>query len=120
MPPTPEWVRNENDCYLVCARSSCLPCRRGLLAVLGKRERAGPMGVVAALMGLVKLPRGRAAAVADVQAVSPALADLPARLRELGFLDGEEVEVLATGLPGGPLAVRVREAECVTVRTIPS
>jgi ferrous iron transport protein A len=48
-------------------------------------------------------------------------------LRELGFLDGEEVKVLAAGLSGGPLAVRVgettfalrmREAECVTVRTL--
>lgn len=87
------------------------------------------MGVVAAVMGLVKLPRGCAAAVADVKAVSPLPADLPARLRELGFLDGEEVRVLATGLSGGPLAVRVgettfalrlREAECVTVRAIPS
>ncbi len=93
------------------------------------QEGAGPMGVVAAVMGLVKLPRGRTAAVADVQAVSPVLADLPARLRELGFLEGEEVEVLASGLSGGPLAVRVggttfalrlREAECVTVRAIPS
>ncbi|HET9024945.1 MAG TPA: FeoA family protein [Burkholderiaceae bacterium] len=87
------------------------------------------MGVVAAVMGLVKLPRGRAAAVADVQASSPLLADLPARLRELGFLDGEEIKVLATGLSGGPLAVRVGEttfalrvgeAECVTVRTVPA
>lgn len=87
------------------------------------------MGVVAALMGLVKLPRGRVAAVADVRASSDVLAELPTRLRELGFLDGEEVEVLASGLSGGPLAVRVggttfalrcREAECVTVRAIPS
>jgi ferrous iron transport protein A len=87
------------------------------------------MGAVAAVMGLVRLPRGRAAAVADVQAASPALADLPIRLRELGFLDGEEVEVMASGLAGGPLAVRVggttfalriREAECVTVRAIVS
>jgi ferrous iron transport protein A len=87
------------------------------------------MGVVAAVMSLVKLPRGRAAAVADVRASSAAPADLPARLRELGFLDGEEIEVLAAGLSGGPLAVRVgettfahrvREAECVTVRAIPS
>jgi ferrous iron transport protein A len=87
------------------------------------------MGVVSAVMGLVNLPRGRAAAGADVQAPSTVLADLPARLRELGFLDGEEVEVLASGLSGGPLAVRVgettfalrlREAECVTVRAIPS
>ena len=87
------------------------------------------MGVVAAVMSLVKLPRGRAAAVADVRASSAAPADLPVRLRELGFLDGEEIEVLAAGLSGGPLAVRVgettfalriREAECVTVRAIPS
>jgi ferrous iron transport protein A len=87
------------------------------------------MGVVAAVMSLVKLPRGRAAAVADVRTSSAAPADLPARLRELGFLDGEEIEVLAAGLSGGPLAVRVgettfalrvREAECVTVRAIPS
>jgi ferrous iron transport protein A len=86
------------------------------------------MGVVAAVMALVKLPRGHTASVADVQASSPLLADLPARLRELGFLDGEEVKVLAAGVSGGPLAVRigettfalrVREAECVTVRTIP-
>jgi ferrous iron transport protein A len=86
------------------------------------------MGVVTAVMALVKLPRGRTASVADVQASSPLLADLPARLRELGFLDGEEVKVLAAGVSGGPLAVRigettfalrVREAECVTVRTIP-
>lgn len=85
------------------------------------------MGVIAAMMGLAKLPRGRAAAVADVQAPVPALAELPVRLRELGFVDGEEVTVLAAGLSGGPLAVRVgevtfalrrREADCVTVRTL--
>ena len=87
------------------------------------------MGVVAAVMGLVKLPRGRTAQVADVQASSPVAADLPTRLRELGFLDGEEITVLATSLSGGPLAVRigettfalrVREAECVTVRALPA
>ncbi len=87
------------------------------------------MGVVAAVMGLVKLPRGRRASVADVRASTPLMADLPARLRELGFLDGEEVTILAAGLSGGPLAVRVgestfalrlREAECVTVRSTPA
>jgi ferrous iron transport protein A len=85
------------------------------------------MGVVAAVMALVKLPRGRRAAVVEVRASSPLATDLPARLRELGFLDGEEVKVLASGLSGGPLAVRIgettfalraREAECVTVRTL--
>ena len=85
------------------------------------------MGVVAAVMALVKLPRGRRAAVAEVRASSLLAAELPARLRELGFLDGEDIKVLATGLAGGPLAVRIgettfalrtREAECVTVRTL--
>ena len=85
------------------------------------------MGVVAAVMGLVKLPQGRAAAVADVRAPAAVQPDLPVRLRELGFLDGEEVEVLAAGISGGPLAVRIggttfalriREAECVTVLTV--
>lgn len=86
------------------------------------------MGVVAAVMALVKLPRGRAAAVADVRASPRSADDLPARLRELGFLDGEEVKVLAADRSGGPLAVRVgettfalrvREAECVLVHVAP-
>ena len=86
------------------------------------------MGVVAAIMALVKLPRGRAASVADVRHNSPANWALPARLRELGFLEGEEVCVLATGLAGGPLAVRIgettfalraAEAECVLVHQRP-
>jgi ferrous iron transport protein A len=86
------------------------------------------MGVVAAVMALVRLPRGRSASVADVRGSSALAAELPARLRELGFLDGEEVTVLATGLGGGPLAVRIgestfalraREAECVLVRAMP-
>ncbi|MGB3429378.1 MAG: FeoA family protein [Burkholderiaceae bacterium] len=85
------------------------------------------MGVVAAVMALVKLPRGRRAAVAEVRSSSALTAELPARLRELGFLDGEEIKVLAAGVSGGPLAVRIgettfalrtREAECVTVRTL--
>lgn len=85
------------------------------------------MGVVAAVLALVKLPRGRRAAVAEVRASSSLTDELPARLRELGFVDGEEVKVLAAGLSGGPLAVRIgettfalrtREAECVTVRTL--
>jgi ferrous iron transport protein A len=85
------------------------------------------MGVVAAVMALAKLPRGRRAAVAEVRSSSALTAELPARLRELGFLDGEEIKVLAAGVSGGPLAVRIgettfalrtREAECVTVRTL--
>jgi ferrous iron transport protein A len=86
------------------------------------------MGAVTAMMALVKLPRGRRAAVAEVHPTSDLTAELPARLRELGFLDGEEVKVLAAGSAGGPLAVRVgettfalrrREAECVLVQSVP-
>jgi ferrous iron transport protein A len=86
------------------------------------------MGVVAAVMALVGLPRGRTAAVVSVQPALHAAAALPTRLRELGFLDGEEVEVLARGVAGGPLAVRIgettfalrtAEAQCVLVRQRP-
>jgi ferrous iron transport protein A len=58
----------------------------------------------------------------DVRAGSP---DLLARLRELGFMEGEPVRVLRRGQPGGePLAVRIGvstfalrrvEAACVRV-----
>lgn len=86
------------------------------------------MGVVTAVMALVKLPHGRRAAVAEVRPTSALTADLPARLRELGFLDGEEVRILASGAAGGPIAVRIgettfalrlREAECVLVHGTP-
>lgn len=86
------------------------------------------MGVVAAVMALVGLPRGRTAAVVSVQRAAQAAVALPTRLRELGFLDGEEVEVLARGVAGGPLAVRIgettfalrtAEARCVLVRQRP-
>jgi ferrous iron transport protein A len=55
--------------------------------------------------------------------------NLPARLRELGFLDGEDVQVLTRGLAGGPIVVRVgsstfalraAEAECVLVHRPPA
>jgi len=87
------------------------------------------MGVVAAVMALVNLPRGGRAAVAGVHAGSSASAGLPIRLRELGFLDGEDVQVLTRGFAGGPLAVRIggttfalraAEAECVLVHLPPS
>jgi ferrous iron transport protein A len=54
---------------------------------------------------------------------------LPARLRELGFLDGEEVQVLTRGIGSGPIAVRVggttfalraAEAECILVHRPPA
>jgi ferrous iron transport protein A len=86
------------------------------------------MGVVAAAMALVKLPRGRRALVADVCHGAPADAGLASRLRELGFVDGEDVEVLASAVAGGPLAVRIgestfalrrAEAQCVLVHRRP-
>ena len=87
------------------------------------------MGVMAAVMALVKLPRGGRGWVADVRQ-SPVVSDcLPVRLRELGFLDGEEIHVLMRGIRGGPIAVRVggttfalrsAEAECVLVHRPPA
>jgi ferrous iron transport protein A len=87
------------------------------------------MGVVAAVMDLVKLPRGRRASVADVRQGPAVTEAVPSRLRELGFLDGEDVHVLTRGIAGGPIAVRVggttfalrvAEAECVLVHRPPA
>jgi ferrous iron transport protein A len=80
-------------------------------------------------MALAKLPRGTRASVADVRSTSATVASLPARLRELGFLDGESVQVVARGPGGGPIAVRVggatfalraAEAACVLVHRPPA
>ena len=85
------------------------------------------MGVVAAVMALSQLPRGIRGSVAGVRTNAGAAPDLPSRLRELGFIEGEVVEVMATGLRAGPIAVRVGgstfalravEAECVLVHRI--
>jgi Fe2+ transport system protein FeoA len=87
------------------------------------------MGIVAAVMALVKLPRGGRGWVADVRPSRVASDGLPVRLRELGFLDGEEVQVLMRGIGNGPIAVRVAgttfalraaEAECVLVHRSPA
>ena len=87
------------------------------------------MGVVAAVLALARLPLGQTAAVAGVRPISGVAENLPVRLRELGFLDGEAVTVLASGLAGGPLAVRVggttfalrsAEAESVLVHLPPA
>jgi len=85
------------------------------------------MGVVAAVLSLAQMPRKIRGSVADVRNVAPAAASLPVRLRDLGFLDGEEVEVLTAGRRGGPIAVRIggstfalraQEADCVLVRRL--
>jgi ferrous iron transport protein A len=87
------------------------------------------MGVIAAVMALARLPRGTRASVADVRPGPSTTGSLPARLRELGFLDGETVRVLTRGLAGGPIVVRVgsstfalraAEAECVLVHRPPA
>ena len=56
----------------------------------------------------------------------PADAELCLRLAELGFMEGERVEVIARAAFGGPLAVRVgtatfalRRAEAAAVRVCP-
>jgi ferrous iron transport protein A len=87
------------------------------------------MGVIAAVTALERLPRGTRASVADVRPGPSTTSNLPARLRELGFLDGETVQVLTRGLAGGPIVVRVgsstfalraAEAECVLVHRPPA
>lgn len=87
------------------------------------------MGVIAAAMALARLPRGTRASVADVRSGPSTAGNLPARLRELGFLDGETVQVLTRGFAGGPIVVRVgsstfalraAEAECVLVHRSPA
>jgi len=86
------------------------------------------MGVVAAVLALAHLPRGTVAAVVDVRSPDARQPHVADRLRELGFIEGEHVEVLAAAPGGGPLAVRVgattfalraAEAACVLVQPAP-
>lgn len=86
------------------------------------------MGVVAAVLALTQLPCGQVASVVAVRAAAPGAGHLPTRLHELGFHEGEAVEVLATAPGGGPLAVRIgattfalraSEAQCVLVQLPP-
>jgi ferrous iron transport protein A len=70
---------------------------------------------------------GVAMIIVDVRDES-GVPEWPSRLRELGFVEGEEVCVLRRGQPGGePLAVRVggstfalRRAEAGCVRVVPT
>lgn len=78
-------------------------------------------------MRLSELPRRTAATVVGVEDAAPNDA-IARRLRELGFVDGERVEVLAAGPVGAePLLVQVgytrfalrrREAARVAVRPV--
>lgn len=83
--------------------------------------------VVTGDLRLTDLPTGRPAVVAglDAGAGQPA-AELRLRLAELGFMDGEPVEVVARAAFGGPLAVRIgtatfalRRMEAAAVRVRP-
>lgn len=70
---------------------------------------------------------GVAMTIVDVRDDS-GVPEWPSRLRELGFVEGEEVCVLRRGQPGGePLAVRVggstfalRRAEAGCVQVVPT
>ena len=68
------------------------------------------MAVWATVVALAQLGRRQPAVVVDLQPDAGPPGNLTERLRELGFLDGEEVQVLAAGAAGGPLAVRVGES----------
>ena len=76
-------------------------------------------------LDLDRLPTGQIAYVVGLRAPEGGGREMPRRLQELGFLEGEPVRVTARGFPGGaPLAVRIGsstfalrryEARCVLV-----
>lgn len=85
-------------------------------------------GVAAAAMSLDQLPSHQWATVLDVQRPSGAEdRELALRLTEIGFVPGEAVRVVATGVPGRePLAVRLghttfalRRHEAALIRVVP-
>lgn len=96
------------------------------LAPLARLPAAGASPVADGERALDALPlRTSARIVALVAPDGVADAEILERLSELGFLPGEPVRVLARGLFGDPLAVRVAtgtfalrraEARCVRVR----
>ena len=81
------------------------------------------------MLSLDQLQENQLGVVVRVEAAETAMTpDLLRRLSELGFLPGEQVRVIARGIPGGsPLAVRVGtstfalrkiEARCVLVKLV--
>ena len=61
-----------------------------------------------ALMKLIELPEGRTAVVSGIEAGT---AELEAKLREVGFAEGDEVEMLSRGPFGAnTLAVRLNRS----------
>jgi ferrous iron transport protein A len=73
-------------------------------------------------------PSGRRLFIHAVNAATDEGQEWVARLRELGFIEGEPIQVLRRGQPGGePLAVRVgvstfalRRAEAACIQVVPA
>ena len=85
-------------------------------------------GVAAAALGLDQLPSQQWATVLDVQRPEGAEdRELALRLTEIGFVPGEAVRIVASGVPGRePLAVRLghttfalRRHEAALIRVVP-
>ena len=85
-------------------------------------------GVAAVALSLDQLPTYQWATVLDVQRPDGAEdRELALRLTEIGFVPGEAVRVVATGVPGRePLAVRLghttfalRRHEAALIRVVP-
>lgn len=85
-------------------------------------------GVAAAALSLDQLPSHQWATVLDVQRPDDAEdRELALRLTEIGFVPGEAVRIMASGLPGrDPLAVRLghttfalRRHEAAMIRVVP-
>ena len=85
-------------------------------------------GTATAALSLDQLPTRQWATVLDVERRDdPELRELALRLTEIGFVPGEAVRVVATGVPGRePLAVRLghttialRRHEAALIRVVP-
>lgn len=87
-----------------------------------------PSSSPSAGLTLATVPKGASAVIVSLrEGLSAALAEHVHRLAELGFLPGERVQVVASGIPSGdPIAVRIGratfalrrfEAELVSVTT---
>ena len=85
-------------------------------------------GVAAAALGLDQLPSHQWATVLDVHRPEGAEdRELALRLTEIGFVPGEAVRIVASGVPGRePLAVRLghttfalRRHEAALIRVVP-
>lgn len=85
-------------------------------------------GVAAAALSLDQLPSHQWATVLDVQRPDDAEdRELALRLTEIGFVPGEAVRIVASGVPGRePLAVRLghttfalRRHEAALIRVVP-